>query len=59
MGEAQSAGAAIGLIKRGYKNVAVVEGGTDEMPNAGFTLFRNGDIIQKIGGKWYKNGKPR
>ncbi|MBN1546070.1 MAG: hypothetical protein JW902_05350 [Syntrophaceae bacterium] len=59
MGEIQSARAALILHKNGFKNVFVVIGGLDEMPNAGFTLYRNGDIIQKINGEWYKNGKKR
>ena len=44
-------------MKRGYKKVVVIIGGLDKMPEAGFPLYREGDIIQKINGKWYKNGK--
>ncbi len=46
-------------MKRGYKNVFVVIGGLEEMPKAGFRYYRGGDIIEKINGKWYKNGKPK
>jgi len=46
-------------MDQGFTNVYVVIGGLDEMPNAGFAVYRGGDIIQKIDGKWYKNGVPR
>jgi len=39
-------------------NVSVVLGGLDHMPNAGFTYYRDGDVFQKIDGKFYKNGAP-
>lgn len=59
MGEVQSARAALILQDKGFRNVFVVVGGLDQMPEAGFTLYREGDIIQKVNGQWYKNGKLR
>jgi len=43
------------LRERGYKRVAAVFGGLDEMPKVGFPVYIGGDIWQKKNGKWYKN----
>jgi hypothetical protein len=36
---------AIELIKKGYRNTKVVEGGTGAMFRAGFVLFKDGKLI--------------
>ncbi len=52
-----SADTALTLMKKGYKNVYVPIGGLEKLPEAGFPLYLDGSIIQKIGEKWYKNGQ--
>jgi hypothetical protein len=45
-------------MKRGYRNVAVVKGGLDQMPRAGFVAYLDGDTFQMKNGIMYKNGMP-